>query len=523
MTAYILGHYFIWQIFDNEGFPASNGFLIPRNADNPNEWKLVYRNDAGTDPFPMDSQGRVRLNDLGQIGPVYFADDAPYWLQFQTQTGQLINEILAYTPPSGGTSPPVTQQIDTYNHISNPQFYFPYEIPATLGTNKIPLCPGGLFFQKSNANAGDTIEATTFLLGQEDVPAQPINAFTYTCTSVGAGGEVFKDFHWPLGRVFGFQNTSVSFGAYLISSTTSTVQFIFRQYFGTGGSPSATVNSALLTFDCENTWSQASDTYAIPSVAGKTLGTNGDDQCYLILRMPLNQISQVSFANIQFVHYVTLPNFEFQNEEYIFNNTIPLPANDGSDAGKALTLDSTGYRKEWIVPGFVSQVAYLTVPRDEVTEDEGEYRGWLLADVTPRILNIADYPALFAKTGNRYGGDGITTFALIAGAGHILMGECSASGGISAWAAGQLTGEEKHAQTEDELAGHGHAQRINNGTDNSQQAVYAKKSGGTRLSYGIYPASSSSDIRIVTDDTGLGTPMNIMQPTAVLGAVLVKY
>lgn len=49
------------------------------------------------------------------------------------------------------------------------------------------------------------------------------------------------------------------------------------QQFGTGGSPSAFVNITGTTVTLANAWTRYSVTLNVPSVAGKTFGTNGDD------------------------------------------------------------------------------------------------------------------------------------------------------------------------------------------------------------------------------------------------------
>lgn len=49
------------------------------------------------------------------------------------------------------------------------------------------------------------------------------------------------------------------------------------QQFGTGGSPSAFVNITGTTVTLTNAWARYSVTFSVPSVSGKTFGTNGDD------------------------------------------------------------------------------------------------------------------------------------------------------------------------------------------------------------------------------------------------------
>lgn len=54
------------------------------------------------------------------------------------------------------------------------------------------------------------------------------------------------------------------------------------QYFGTGGSPSAVVNIAGQVVTLTGSWSPFAVTFSIPSIAGKTLGSNGNDNLSLV-------------------------------------------------------------------------------------------------------------------------------------------------------------------------------------------------------------------------------------------------
>ena len=50
-----------------------------------------------------------------------------------------------------------------------------------------------------------------------------------------------------------------------------------QQYFGTGGSPSASVNVATQNVTIGTAWARYSVTFNLPSIAGKTIGTNSND------------------------------------------------------------------------------------------------------------------------------------------------------------------------------------------------------------------------------------------------------
>lgn len=76
---------------------------------------------------------------------------------------------------------------------------------------------------------------------------------------------------------FAGKNVSISFTAYAGSGTPS-ITFEASQSFGTGGSPSAAVNTTLGKIAITTTESRYKiENVAIPSIAGKTLGTSGTD------------------------------------------------------------------------------------------------------------------------------------------------------------------------------------------------------------------------------------------------------
>jgi hypothetical protein len=78
------------------------------------------------------------------------------------------------------------------------------------------------------------------------------------------------------------QTATISFWAKAATGTPKIAGEI-SQNFGTGGSPSATVNTAISAVTLGTSWARYSMTIAVPSISGKTLGTNGDDSLILYL------------------------------------------------------------------------------------------------------------------------------------------------------------------------------------------------------------------------------------------------
>jgi hypothetical protein len=92
-------------------------------------------------------------------------------------------------------------------------------------------------------------------------------------------------------RTFAGQTTTYSFWA-KASAGTPKVAVFGVQFFGQNGSPSATVSTDFGTVTLSTTWTRYSVVCAIPSIAGKTIGTFGDDG--LSIRLMLSGGSSVS-------------------------------------------------------------------------------------------------------------------------------------------------------------------------------------------------------------------------------------
>jgi hypothetical protein len=71
---------------------------------------------------------------------------------------------------------------------------------------------------------------------------------------------------------------TVTFSFWATASVALKLGINGAQYFGTGGSPSAAINilATGLSINATTSWARYSVTFAIPSIVGKTLGTNND-------------------------------------------------------------------------------------------------------------------------------------------------------------------------------------------------------------------------------------------------------
>lgn len=98
-------------------------------------------------------------------------------------------------------------------------------------------------------------------------------------------------------RVAAGQSLTISFNA-AVASSTSDITATVVQCFGTGGSPSSdvTTNGATTVTVDTSTSTRHSITISVPSISGKTLGSNGDD--YLEIR--INRASGTGTGTIDF-------------------------------------------------------------------------------------------------------------------------------------------------------------------------------------------------------------------------------
>jgi len=123
---------------------------------------------------------------------------------------------------------------------------------------------------------GTTHTATRqpFTLGQTDVPGEP----TYFCSTVvssvagAANYSALVQFIEDV-RTFAGQQVTVSFWAKVDS--TKNIAIELQQSFGTGGSPSAVVTGLGTTkVSIGTSWQKVTVTATLPSISGKTLGTD---------------------------------------------------------------------------------------------------------------------------------------------------------------------------------------------------------------------------------------------------------
>jgi hypothetical protein len=133
-------------------------------------------------------------------------------------------------------------------------------------------------WRHSRVGTTHTVTQQPFTLGQTNVPGEP----TYYCrtvvSSVAGAGNYAVLLQWMEDvRTFAGQQVTVSFWAK--ADATKNIAVELSQVFGSGGSPSTNVNSIGTTkISIGTTWQKVTVAATMPSISGKTLGTNGNSR-----------------------------------------------------------------------------------------------------------------------------------------------------------------------------------------------------------------------------------------------------
>ena len=136
----------------------------------------------------------------------------------------------------------------------------------------------------SSADGGTAIAGTVsqvpFTIGQTAVPYNPRYGLRFQNTSSGTtlGVNSYLTLSQLIESVRLFAGTTITISFYAQSSIASKrIALEVTQNFGSGGTPSALVSAARQTFNLTTSWQKYTATFNIPSISGKTIGTNNND------------------------------------------------------------------------------------------------------------------------------------------------------------------------------------------------------------------------------------------------------
>lgn len=353
--SYFMGSSPVWFFVDDAGLIAVGATMGTFEANNHAMEKAVYANPDGTGPY-------TNPVDLGVVGisPIYFANDSAYYLEIYDADGNILHTVDNYSPDNGnGNSTTIN---DAVNYLVNPQFQFNYatQTGTDIGTPALlPIAQAGWSFSKNGTQAVDTISFPLFALGDSIPEGTPVQYLHAVCSNSGIN-ETYRyvQFFMPNVRIFEQQQVIATLASR--SSSNSDIAVIITQFFGTGGSPSADVDTLLGDgITLTGTWADYSAAGTLATVVGKTLGTNGDDGVFFRILMPLNTTYHIDLTNMGFrlgsvVFPFPVDSFNL-DRDLTMGSQIPVPDNGvaGTDIGSVLAVKQYGLQWQPIIPAGV--------------------------------------------------------------------------------------------------------------------------------------------------------------------------
>jgi hypothetical protein len=238
------------------------------------------------------------------------------------------------------------------NLLINPRFVFVQRGAGPWTTN------GGFTCDRWKMNWDGTgvtysVSQAAFTLGQSSVPNNPDFAMNCVCTVAGTSSTV-KQFYQVVEDVRRFDNRIVTVSFWAAASVAGqTVQVVMNQNFGTGGSPSASVITTGPTFALTTTYKRYSATIQMPSIAGKTFGTNGDHCALLVFRFSGTSTFNILIAEPQLEYGPFMTDFEVRvgvDEAYLvrrfcqivqWSMTVPVAGTMNNTIGLPVALRTT--------------------------------------------------------------------------------------------------------------------------------------------------------------------------------------
>lgn len=182
--------------------------------------------------------------------------------------------------PSPGAGPGGSAVFSFRNKIINGQFPV-WQRGAAFSANgytsdrwRIGAVPDG--------GVGTTVVTQqTFALGQTDVPGFANRYFDFQASVAGGGAFAGAGLVQRIESVRTFNGSDITVSFWAMGSIAGTVAVSLLQFFGSGGAPSLDVIPLGQEISLTTSWQFFSLTFAMPTIAGKTLGTNKDDSLHL--------------------------------------------------------------------------------------------------------------------------------------------------------------------------------------------------------------------------------------------------
>jgi hypothetical protein len=141
-----------------------------------------------------------------------------------------------------------------------------------------------------------TVSRQAFTVGQTDVPYEPTYFHRIQITAA-ISAQLSLEQRIEDVRTLAGRTATLSF--YAKGAAGFTLNYSVAQNFGTGGSPSSGVSVGSGTVSLTTSWQKFTITFNVPSISGKTLGTNNDHFLQVVWQMPASATNTFDLAQVQ--------------------------------------------------------------------------------------------------------------------------------------------------------------------------------------------------------------------------------
>lgn len=273
-------------------------------------------NDIRVYYYPYDSSGTLEL----------------YYIVVKDEDG--VTQITRQAWPNV-VAQDSDQVLFTYNFVRNPTFFSwsnttVYSNVKMGSTNYTDFFADDWSYQQDDASQTINISRGEFLAGEDLIPTNPPYYLIYENANAGSALGTYNRFqqYYKSVQTLNSKNISVSIWVNQVVGAVASFSVDLTQYFGTGGSPSASVTTTVITRPSlvQNTWTEYKGTVLLPSVFGKIFGTNKDDALILSLNMPKNQTAKIYIGDVRLEEGLEITGTqEISNDDIQKNtNTISL-------------------------------------------------------------------------------------------------------------------------------------------------------------------------------------------------------
>lgn len=116
--------------------------------------------------------------------------------------------------------------------------------------------------------------------------------------SVAGSGATFRQLYLRMPDVRMLSGRTITIGLRARADAARVLLALATQNFGTGGSPSTLVNTTIGSWTLSTSWQVWTASVALPSVSGKTFGSNNDDYLQLTFNLVLNAADTLDITDI---------------------------------------------------------------------------------------------------------------------------------------------------------------------------------------------------------------------------------